>query len=160
MLAAIWAQDQHGLIGREQQLPWHLPADLKFFKETTIGQTIVMGRKTFEGMGKRPLPKRQTILLTRDQTYQAENVLVLHSLAEVLAYAQDKDVFITGGAQIYRDFLPYCDFLYRTVIDGSFTGDTYFPEVDWTQWQLLQTTTGRLDEKNQYPHRFETYRRI
>ncbi|MGX7196652.1 dihydrofolate reductase [Enterococcus olivae] len=161
MLTAIWAQDKTGLIGKDGRLPWYLPADLKFFKETTVGQTIVMGRKTFEGMGKRPLPNRQTIVLTRDKAYQSEGILVLHTIEDVLAYAEQQatPVFITGGAMIYQDFLPYCQQLYRTVIEESFEGDTYFPEVDWEQWMLSETDEGIIDEKNRHPYRFENYLR-
>lgn len=161
MLVAIWAQDQAGLIGKKNQLPWYLPADLKFFKEKTVGHTIVMGRKTFEGMGKRPLPNRQTIVLTSDQTYQCEGVLPLHSLEEVLAYEakQNQPVFITGGAAIYQAFLPYCQELYRTVIDEVFEGDAFFPSVNWDQWILIDIEEGKTDEKNHYPYRFERYQR-
>ena len=87
MLAALWSQDKTGLIGKEQTLPWHLPNDLQYFKKMTIGKTIVMGRKTFEGMGSRPLPGRQTIILTRNKNFQASGVVVMHSLEEVLTFA-------------------------------------------------------------------------
>lgn len=159
MLAAIWAEDANGLIGKNERLPWHLPNDLKFFKQTTENNTIVMGRKTFEGMGKRPLPKRQTIILTTDPAYQAEGVLVMHSLQEVLEYDHEKDgiTFIVGGSTVYREFLPYCQILYRTVIDDVFAGDAYFPAVEWSDWTLVGEAEGLVDEKNLYPHRFETY---
>lgn len=161
MLIAIWAQDKNGLIGKENVLPWHLPNDLKFFKEKTLGNVMVMGRKTFEGMGGRPLPKRQTIVLTKNTAYQPENVEVLHSVEAVLAFAKEhpEPVFITGGSTIYQELLPYCDKLYRTVIDYEFDGDAYFPKVDWQQWNLIDSVEGVLDEKNIYPHRFETYLR-
>lgn len=162
MLVAIWAQDRNGLIGKNNRLPWHLPNDLRFFKETTLNHTLVMGRKTFEGMGGRPLPNRQTIVLTRDQNYQAAKVTIMHSLAEVLDYAKKNSeiTFIAGGSAIYQEFLPYCQKIYRTVIEADFEGDAYFPTVDWDQWQLAKTTIGQQDDKNPYPHRFETYQRI
>ncbi|GCF92805.1 dihydrofolate reductase [Enterococcus florum] len=162
MLKAIWAQDKNGLIGKNDVLPWHLPNDLRFFKETTLGHTLVMGRKTFEGMGGRPLPKRQTIVLTRNRDYHNEGVLVMHSLQEIIAYSQtvQETTYIAGGASIYRELLPYCDQLYRTVIDHAFEGDAYFPEIDWSVWRLCEQTEGRVDEKNHYPHRFERYERI
>ena len=91
MLAAIWAQDENGLIGKEDRLPWRLPNDLKFFKQMTEANTLVMGRKTFEGMGSRPLPNRQTIVLTRDSSYKAEGVHVMHSVEDVLALEKETD---------------------------------------------------------------------
>lgn len=161
MLAAIWAQDENGLIGKEDQLPWRLPNDLKFFKQMTEANTLVMGRKTFEGMGSRPLPNRQTIVMTRDRDYQADNVMVMHEIEEVLDYAKENDgiMFVAGGSAIYKEFLPFCSVLYRTVIHHSFIGDTYFPEVDWDQWSLINISKGEMDEKNPYAHQFETYQR-
>lgn len=160
MLTAIWAQDEKGLIGNEGTLPWHLPNDLKFFKEKTTGHTIVMGRKTFEGMGSRPLPNRTSIVMTRDLDYQAAGVLVMHTVQEVLDYAKDhEDTLITGGAGIFQAFMPYLDKIYRTVIQGEFAGDVYFPEIDWQDWQLVESQPGVVDEKNNYPHTFETYLR-
>ncbi|MGC6769684.1 dihydrofolate reductase [Enterococcus sp. LJL128] len=161
MLAAIWAQDEQGIIGKENVLPWHLPNDLKFFKKMTENNTIVMGRTTFEGMGGKALPNRKTIVLTRDTSYQAANVMIMNNIQEVLSYAEEFSgiTFIAGGAKIYQDFLPYCDILYRTVIHGAFEGDTYFPSVDWDEWTMINTSEGELDEGNVYAHEFETYQR-
>ncbi|MBX8937321.1 dihydrofolate reductase [Enterococcus gilvus] len=161
MLIAIWAQDKNGLIGKNNRLPWYLPNDLRFFKETTINHTLVMGRKTFEGMGGRPLPNRQTIVLTRDKDYQAENVMVMHSLDEVLSYDQANKgkTFIAGGSAIYTEFMPYCKKIYRTFIEDCFEGDAYFPEVSWNKWQLTERKQGPKDEKNPYRYYFETYER-
>lgn len=161
MLAALWAEDLQGVIGKDQTLPWHLPNDLKYFKEMTIGKTIIMGRTTFEGMGSRPLPNRQTIVLTRNPDYQAEGVTVMHSVDDVLAYAKTKEepTMIIGGAVVFQDFLPYYDLLYRTVIEENFSGDTYFPSLEWQDWELVSSIPGGVDEKNHYAHRFETYRR-
>ncbi|MBP2100290.1 dihydrofolate reductase [Enterococcus rivorum] len=161
MLAAIWAQDEQGLIGKENKLPWHLPNDLKFFKQMTEDNTIVMGRKTFEGMGSRPLPNRKTIVMTRDKDFFAEGVLVMHSIEDVLDYAEHFTgiTFISGGAKIYSDFLPYCDVLYRTVIKYSFEGDTVFPEVDWENWTMINLSEGEQNDENAYPYQFETYQR-
>lgn len=149
MLIAIWAQDKNGLIGKNNQLPWYLPNDLRFFKETTINHTLVMGRKTFEGMGGRPLPNRQTIVLTRDETYKAENVIVMHSLEEILVYDQKNTgtTFIAGGSAIYTEFLPYCKKIHRTFIEASFEGDAYFPKVFWNEWELTERKQGQRDEK-------------
>lgn len=161
MFAAIWAQDENGLIGKEDKLPWHLPNDLKFFKQMTEANVLIMGRKTFMGMGGKPLPNRQTIVLTRDREFTAEGVLVMHDVNEVLAYEKETDgiLFVAGGSAIYEEFLPYCTILYRTVIHHSFEGDTYFPAVDWEAWSLINISSGEIDEKNSYAHQFETYKR-
>ena len=161
MLIALWAQDQKGLIGADGTLPWHLPNDLKFFKEQTINNTIIMGRKTFEGMGKRLLPQRTTIVLTSDPHYQANGALVVHDREEILAYVkqQEHPVFLTGGAGVFEAMIDDCDQLYRTVIDAEFNGDVYFPEIDWAQWKLDHVIDGIVDEKNRYPHQFEFYHR-
>lgn len=161
MLAALWAEDLTGLIGKNHTLPWHLPNDLQYFKKMTVGKTIVMGRTTFEGMGSRALPNRQTIVLTRNEEYQAEGVIIMHSIQEVLDYAktQEETTLIVGGAAIFKDFIPDYDILYRTVIEEKFSGDTYFPALDWNQWELTDAIPGVTDEKNKYAHRFETYRR-
>ncbi|MDR0922315.1 MAG: dihydrofolate reductase [Lactobacillales bacterium] len=163
MLTAIWAQDENGLIGKKNHLPWRLPNDLKFFKETTENNVIVMGRKTFEGMGKRPLPNRQTIVLTSDEKYTAsDSVIILHSLEEVLNFSKEteKTVFIAGGAQIYKQFEPYLDELLRTTIEATFTGDAHFPSFDYSKWKLVKTVQGIVDEKNIYPYKFETFIRV
>ncbi len=163
MLAAIWAQDQNGLIGKNEALPWYLPDDLKFFKEMTIGNTLIMGRRTFEGMGGRPLPGRTTIILTRNPDYQAPaGVHVMHDVNAVLEYAQKKEhaVFIAGGAAVYTALLPFCDYIFRTVIEDSFEGDTYFPAIEWKNWRLVKKVTGKIDDKNKFPHTFEEYERI
>ena len=161
MLAAIWAQDEQGLIGKDDHMPWYLPNDLKFFKQMTEDNTIVMGRTTFEGMGSKPLPNRKTIVLTKDKSYQASGVIVMHSIEEILAYAEEFSgiTFIAGGSVVYENFLPYCSVLYRTVIQYSFEGDTYFPLVDWNEWTLINLSEGEQDQKNKYPYRFETYQR-
>lgn len=162
MLIAIWAQAENGLIGKENKLPWYLPNDLKFFRSETEHNTLVMGRKTFEGMGSRPLPNRKTIVLTRQEDYQAKGVEIMHAPAEILAYANHYSgtTFIAGGAGVYKELLPYCDQLYRTVIEETFSGDAYMPEIDWSKWQLLETKQGIVDDKNLYPHRFEVFQKI
>lgn len=161
MLAAIWAQDKTGLIGKEGKLPWHIPNDLKFFKQMTENNTIVMGRKTFEGMGSRPLPNRQTIILTNNQDYQPEGVIVLHDIESIMQYEAEHDgiTFVAGGSLVYSELLPYCKVLYRTVIDHEFEGDAYFPKVDWDEWHLVSVSDGTVDAENPYPQSFETYQR-
>ena len=130
-LTAIVAHDPNRLIGAGGDLPWHLPADLAFFKKTTSGHPIVMGRKTFESIG-RALPKRQNIVLTRDPSWTADGVTVIHSPGELtqLAIEQPDPVYIIGGAEIYLQFLPLLDELLVTQVHAAYQGDTYFPEYE------------------------------
>lgn len=159
MIAFLWAQDKNGAIGYQGTLPWYLPNDLKFFKQITINNAVVMGRKTFEGMNKRPLPDRINIILTTDKNYEAEGVKVMHSREEVLKFAAEYegDTLITGGANVFTFFMDDVDVLHRTMIEGEFKGDTFIPEIDWTKWKLDKSEAGILDNRNKYPHVFETY---
>ena len=149
------------VIGKEGKLPWHLPNDLKFFKKKTIHNTLVLGRATFEGMGCRPLPNRTTIVLTSNPDYRAEGVLVMHSVEEILAYADNYEgvTVIGGGSVVFKELIPACDVLYRTMIHETFEGDTFFPEIDWSVWEKVATVPGVVDEKNLYAHDYETYHR-
>lgn len=156
MYILVWAEDDAGAIGKDGKLPWHLPNDLKFFKKTTTGKTILMGRKTFESMGSRPLPNRENYVLTRQQGYEAPGATVVHSLSEL---PEDVDIYVIGGSEIFKMFLPEADVLVRTKISGKFDGDTFFPEVDWSQWELVEETNGILDEKNVHAHRFQKFTR-
>ncbi|MGT2666231.1 dihydrofolate reductase [Streptococcus rifensis] len=154
-MAAIWAEDQNQLIGNDMGLPWSLPADLTHFKQTTMGHSILMGRKTFDGMGRRVLPGRTNLILTRDNEYSVDhpNVLVFNELDDVINWyqGQDKNLFITGGAEIYALFSPYIDEVIKTEIDGVFEGDTYFPEnFDWTGFETVSLTHFPKNEKNAY----------
>ncbi|MGX7419273.1 dihydrofolate reductase [Carnobacterium gallinarum] len=161
MIAYLWAQDEQGVIGNKGTLPWSLPNDLKYFKRMTTGNAVVMGRKTFEGMGKRPLPNRINIILTTDPSYESEGVTIMHSREEILDFAKsyEKDTFITGGTGVFKEFLEDADILYRTMIQGEFEGDTIFPALNWEEWQITDAEPGIIDEKNRYPHIFETYQR-
>lgn len=158
MLTLIWAQDEAGLIGAKGTLPWHVSADLKFFKEQTMGQTILMGRTTFIGMGERLLPKRTTWLLTKDTHYQVAGAKVFHSVEEVLQASLGQDLIVTGGAKVYENFLPYADRLVQTVLAKKFSGDTYFPKVNWDDFQLV-TQVPFTDAKSGISGYFNTYHR-
>ena len=161
MIALLWAEDDNGIIGKGGTLPWHLPNDLKYFKEKTLNHKIVMGRKTFEGMGSRPLPKRESIILTRQTEYSHAGVTVLHDVKEVLALDNEEDtLFIIGGSEIFELFLPFADILYQTVIHAEFDGDTYFPAVDWNEWGLESSTLGVVDDKNCFEHEFKVFKRV
>ncbi|MGY3724339.1 dihydrofolate reductase [Granulicatella balaenopterae] len=160
MLAFVWAEDQNHLIGKAGKLPWYLPNDLQFFKDLTSYQTIVMGRKTFEGMGKRLLPNRHTIILTHDKDYEVPGAEVVTDYQDIILDAAEEDIYIVGGSQIYQLFAGDVDVLYRTVIEAEFSGDSYFPELDWEQFSLVKTIEGIVDSKNLFPHRFEMYHRM
>ncbi|MFN2341004.1 MAG: dihydrofolate reductase [Halanaerobium sp.] len=159
-LSIIAAMDQNQLIGTQGEIPWELPADLKYFKQITMGSPVIMGRKTFESIGF-PLPGRKNIIITRKENYSAEGCEVVHSPAEILNsfLNEEKEAFIIGGAEIYRHFLAYCNKLYLTIIDHEFSGDTYFPEIDWKNWLQIQEKKGTSDSNNPYKYSFYVYQR-
>ncbi len=159
-ISIIVAVANNGVIGKNNDLIWHLPSDLKYFKATTTGHNIVMGRNTFESIsGGRLLPNRITTIITRNKQFVApEGALVAHSLKQALHQIQNEnEVFICGGAQIYELALPFATKLYITKVNADFEGDTFFPEIDLSQWKLQSETEGILDEKNTIPHTFCVY---
>lgn len=159
-LSIIAAMDQNQLIGEQGKIPWDLPADFKYFKETTMGAPVIMGRKTFESIGF-PLPGRKNIILTRNKDYAAEGCEIVHSQAEILDEFLEKkeEAFIIGGAEIYKQFLPYSDKLYLTIIDHQFSGDTYFPEIDWEKWEEVSKKKGTTNSNNPYSYSYYVYQR-
>ncbi|WP_047152108.1 dihydrofolate reductase [Aneurinibacillus tyrosinisolvens] len=158
MISIVVAMDQNRVIGKDNRLPWHLPADLAYFKAVTIGHVIVMGRKTYEAIGK-PLPGRENVVLTRDQAYEAEGCIIVHSVGEALSAFDGKQIDVIGGAQIIAQFLPYTDTIYLTLIEESFEGDTFFPEISEEEWKLVSRKAGIKDEKNPYTYYFLVYKR-
>lgn len=153
---------ENRLIGRGGQLPWRLSADLKRFKSLTMGHHLVMGRKTFESIG-RPLPGRTSIVLTRQSKPGpfAPEIAIAASLDDALAKARgDEEVFVVGGAEIYALALPRTERLYVTWVDADVEGDTFFPELDLSQWRLASEEAHPADAKNDYPTRFAVYDRI
>jgi dihydrofolate reductase len=161
MISMIVAVDNRLTIGNNNDLPWsRIPADMKHFKETTLGKPIVMGRKTFDSIGK-PLPGRENIIITRDTNFSPSDVTVKHSVQEVLNIDNiNKEIFIIGGATIYKEFLPHANKLYITRIDGMFEGNTTFPEPLWNEWRLMEQTHRPKDEKNPYDLTFEIWQRV
>ena len=159
----IVAISTNGVIGRNNALPWHMPADMKYFKRMTQGHPIIMGRKTFLSMGSKPLPKRLNIILTRKKdTPTPKGGHLAHTLTEAFAIAADSgahETFIIGGSEIYRCALPFTDTLYITQIDAHVEGDTYFPDLDYSQWQEVSKKSHKADEKNHYDYAFLTYTR-
>lgn len=159
MLTFIWAQDKDGYIGKDNTMPWRLPADLQHFKKETNGHTIVMGRKTYESIGK-ALPNRETIVLTRDQSYSLPDAKVVHSKEAVLELAAGKTVFITGGAEIYQLFLEDADALIVTHVEANCGGDTRFPAIQWSDWKLTKRVDGVRDAKNELDFWYGWYEKI
>ncbi len=155
------AKASNNIIGKDNTLVWHLPADLKFFKQTTKGHTLIMGRKTFESLAN-PLPHRDSWVVTRNKDYQREGITVFHSLENAIKAGEQKgldSVFILGGGEIYRQSMDIADKLIITEVHHEFEGDTYFPEIDPQQWVEVSREEHKADEKNKYDFAFVQYRR-
>lgn len=155
-ISAIVAMAENRVIGNNNQLPWRLPADLKHFKAITTGHPILMGRKTYESIGK-PLPNRLNIILTHQASFQATGCLIATSLDDVISYVQKEniqEIFIIGGAEIYRQFLPRVERLYLTIVHHSFDGDAYFPQLDMNEWIQKSCETHGADQDNPYAYSF------
>lgn len=157
MIAMVAALSENGVIGKDGKMPWHLSADLIHFRRLTKGHVVVMGRKTYESLDG-PLRGRVNVVLTRDATFEAPGCEVVHDIGPILA--DDRQVFIIGGAEIYRMFLPRAGRLHLTRIHETFEGDTFFPEFDRTEWQLVSADFRPKDEKNLYDCTFEVYERV
>ncbi len=158
-LSCIVAVSENGVIGRDNGLPWKLSADLRRFKQLTTGHAIIMGRKTFDSIG-RPLPNRTSIVLTRDLDYAPPGVMVVHSLDEAVAACKDQEeAFVIGGEAVFREALPRTERLYLTRVHASVEGDAYFPEPDLTDWKLVQQERHLEDDKNNYAFTFQVHER-
>ncbi|MFQ1813302.1 type 3 dihydrofolate reductase [Aeromonas veronii] len=158
MIAAM-AHDR--VIGKDNQMPWHLPADLAHFKRVTLGKPVLMGRKTFESIG-RPLPGRRNLVISRNPDYQAEGIEVVGSVEAALALlagSSVEELMVIGGGHLYAEMLPSADCLYLTQIDLAVEGDTRFPAFDDGQWQRIECESHPADEKNPHPYSFETWLR-
>jgi dihydrofolate reductase len=158
-LSIIVAISQNGIIGREMDLPWHISADLKRFKALTMGHHIVMGRKTYESIG-RLLPGRTTVIITRQSDYHIPGAIVVNSIDEAMAVAvDDLETFIVGGSQIYNLALPLVDTLYITRVHADVEGDTRLDAVDWSAWECESSERHSAGENNDHEYSFEIYRR-
>ena len=158
-LSIVVAMDENRLIGKDNKLPWHLPADLAYFKKITTGKSIVMGRKTYESIG-RPLPNRRNIVISRNSNTLITGCEMAFSINEALSLTKDEDeVMIIGGASLCEQLLPHVSRLYITKIKGKFDGDVYFPEYDETEWLTSSIETHQPDEKNNYVYQFITMER-
>ena len=159
-ITLIVAAAENNAIGKNNQMPWHLPNDFKYFKKNTLGHSVVMGRKTFESIGK-PLIDRRNIILTRNLNYTHEDVDVANSVQEVLNYCRDeREIFIIGGAEIYKQTLPFANTVLLTRVHTNIDGDAYFPELLDHEWKLVRAERHEKDDKHAYNYTFEVYERI
>jgi len=159
LVSLIVAMAQNGVIGRANSLPWRLPEDLKRFRAFTLGKPILMGRKTFESLG-RPLPGRANLVLTRDRGWFSHGVIVVHSVEEALTQAASSDELVAiGGAEIYRLVLPFARRIYLTHVHADVPGDTFFPDFDPTQWADVECSTHPADAEHAYQVTFVTLER-
>lgn len=161
IISLIAALDKNGAIGNSKNaIPWYLPADLKRFKSVTLGKPVIMGRKTFESIG-RPLPERVNIVVTRNEKYEAPGCVVVHSTEEAIRAAGDApEVMVIGGGELYAQFLPYARRLYFTYVDGEFEGNIYFPEWNPKEWREVFYEAHEPDEKNPYSYTFVALERL
>ena len=161
-VSLIVAAAENNAIGKNNQLLWHFPNDLKFFKNTTWGMAVIMGRKTFEAVNK-PLPGRFNIVITRQVDWQAEGTIAATDLNDALQKAKAtncNEIFIIGGGEIYKQSIEIADKIYITRVHAILDGDTFFPEIDETQWQLTHNQDFEIDEKHQYAYSIQTWERI
>ncbi|MDQ0873380.1 dihydrofolate reductase [Paenibacillus sp. V4I3] len=157
-ISFIFAMDRNRAIGVNNTLPWHLPGDLKFFKSVTMGHPILMGRKTYESIGK-PLPGRRNIILTQNPQFHAEGCEVIHSVQEAVDGFRDQELFVIGGAEIFQLFTSVVDRMYITHIEHEFEADTFMTELDLSEWTLVSSEQGERNEKNPYEYYFRIYQR-
>lgn len=162
IISAIYAVSENGVIGVDGDLPWHLPNDLKFFKSKTLNKPIIMGRKSFESIG-RALPKRRNIVLTRNKDFRADKVEVYHSLEEAIAACADEpEICITGGAGVYVKAISegHVNLIYETVVHGEFEGDTYFQLPKPDTWKIIEVDAQQADDRHDYAYTFRTLKKI
>lgn len=157
-VSMIVAVAENGVIGNEGDMPWRLPADLKNFKRITMGGTIIMGRKTWDSIG-RLLPGRTTVIVTRQQDFAVEGAIVVNSFEEALSATGDQSVFVVGGAEIYRLAIAHVSRIYLTRVHAEIEGDTVMPEIDFSQWSKSGSQAHSADEKNSHDFTFEIWDR-
>lgn len=162
IVSSIVAMTENRVIGKDNEIPWYLPADLAYFKKTTLGHVVIMGRNSFISIG-RPLPKRTNIIITRDPFYVTSCCPVAHSIEEALKIAYnegEKEAFIIGGGQIFSQSVDLWDRLYLTEVHTVLDGDVFFPEIDFSKWTLSSSTVRAKDEKNEFDCTFKVYDRM
>jgi len=159
-ISLIWAMGTNGVIGKNNDIPWHLPRDFAFFKAETLGKRMLMGRKTWDSLGGKPLKNRTSVVMTRDTSFKPEGATVVHTVEEALNEGKQTDeLMVIGGSEIYRLMLPHADKLIVTRIYEDFAGDTFFPDVDWSLWKEVSKNKGIRDDKNPYDYDFFVYER-
>ncbi|MCU9613636.1 dihydrofolate reductase [Caldibacillus lycopersici] len=158
MISFIFAMDEENAIGKNNNLPWHIPDDLRRFKKITMGHPIIMGRKTYDSIGK-PLPGRENIIITRNKTFVAEGCIVFYDIKEMMEYInkQNEEFFVIGGAEIFRLFLPFVTKMYVTKINHRFAGDVFFPEMDWSSFTISNREKGKTDPNVPYAYEYILY---
>ena len=162
MISLVVAVSENNAIGKNNQLLWHLPNDLKFFKNTTWGGVVIMGRKTFESVNK-SLPGRTNIVITKQTHWSAENVIVANSVSDAIQKARDlnfKEIFIIGGGEIYKESMHLANRIYLTKVHTSIEGDTFFPELETEKWNLLSNKDFKSDEKHAFDYSFQFWERV
>jgi|SRR5690606_32895561 len=158
-ITLIVAAAENNAIGKDNQMPWHLPDDFKYFKKTTLEHSVVMGRKTFESIGK-PLPERRNIVLTRDQNYVNPDVDVANSIQDVLTYCRDeREIFVIGGANLYEQTLSLASRVLMTRVHTVINGDAFFPELPESEWKLISQEDHLKDERHAFDYTFEVWER-
>ncbi len=158
MISIIVATDKNGAIGKDNALLWHLPNDLKRFKAITSGHPVIMGRKTYESIGK-PLPNRRNVIISNNKNYKIDGCEVVHSLKEAMELCKDTNVFIIGGGTIYKEAMHIADKLYLTLVDVELEADTHLENFDLNNWMVEHSEEYPSDEKHKYGYRFIDYRR-
>jgi dihydrofolate reductase len=160
MISIIVAVAENLAIGKNNDLLWHIPEDLKRFKRITTGHTVIMGKRTFESLPRRPLPNRRNLVITDIQGEKIEGCIMAYSISEAIGKCdQGEENFIIGGASVYRQFLPYTDRLYFTKIFKNFEGDVFFPAIDWSQWKLVSRDDFPPDDVNDFAYSYQVYDR-
>ncbi|MEK6207016.1 MAG: dihydrofolate reductase [Chloroflexota bacterium] len=159
-IAFVVARDRRGVIGKDGHLPWRLPDDMKHVRALTVGKPLIMGRRTFDSIGK-PLPDRVSIVLTRDPDFRCDGCLVARTPDEALALAGDApEVIVFGGAGVFKDFLPRADRIYLTEVDTEAVGDTYFPPFDPSEWREVDRQRHSVDARHPFAFEFVTLERV
>ncbi|PEK99878.1 dihydrofolate reductase [Bacillus sp. AFS017336] len=156
MIAALVAMSENNVIGLNNEMPWHLPQELAYFKKVTTGHTIIMGRKTFDSIG-RPLPKRENVIVTRQKDFHPDGVTVINDVISYLEDHKNEDLFIIGGAEIFNLTFPYLDTLYITEIEHNFEGDTFFQNFLKGDWNVKSVSEVQIDEKSEIKYRYFVY---
>ncbi len=162
IISAIVAASRNWVIGKDNDIPWYIPNDLRYFRRMTLGHHIVLGRKNYESIGK-PLPKRTNLIVTRDTAYEAPGCHVVHSIDAAIDFARknkEEELIICGGGEIYKQTMPLLDKIYFTEIEAVIEGDVFFPEIDTSIWKLSSIERNQSDDRHEYGYNFMVYDRI